>query len=58
MADGEVMDVVLGEANGIPSNPTVNEGPSVGDVAVRPCYPLIIRIRGNDMKVIADWNFK
>ena len=33
------MEVVLGEASGIPANPTVKDGPGAGDVAVKPCYP-------------------
>lgn len=56
--EGEVVEVVLGTASGIPANPTVQEGPAVGDVAVRPCYPLILRIKGKNMKVKADWTMK
>lgn len=55
VAAGEVTEVVLGEASGIPANPTVKEGPGAGDVAVRPCYPLIIRVKGKEMRVEADW---
>lgn len=54
--EGEVMEVVLGEASGIPANPTVKDGPGAGDVAVKPCYPLIIRMKGKAMKVEANWN--
>ena len=56
VSEGEVMEVVLGEASGIPANPTVKDGPGAGDVAVKPCYPLIIRTKGKTMKVEADWN--
>ena len=58
VTEGSVEDVIVGEGVGIPSNPTVADGPSVGDVAARPCYPLIVRIRGNNMRVVADWRFK
>ena len=54
--EGEVVEVVLGEASGIPANPTVKDGPGAGDVAVKPCYPLIIRMKGKAMKVEANWN--
>lgn len=57
VTDGEVLSMVLGEAPGIPSNPTVSDGPAHGDVAVKPCYPLILRIKGKDMKVNAAWKF-
>ena len=53
--DGEVQEVVVGEASGIPSNPTVKDGPATGDVAVKPCYPLIIRMKGKNMQVKANW---
>ena len=56
VSEGDVMEVVLGEASGIPANPTVKDGPGAGDVAVKPCYPLIIRTKGKTMKVEADWN--
>ncbi|MBQ8521414.1 MAG: heparinase II/III family protein [Bacteroides sp.] len=55
ITEGEVQEVIVGEASGIPSNPTVKDGPAVGDVAVKPCYPLIIRVKGKDMSVNADW---
>ena len=58
ITEGELLEVVLGEASGIPSNPTVKDGPGAGDIAVKPCYPLIIRIKGNAMKVQAEWELK
>lgn len=51
----EEIEVVLGKASGIPSNPTVNDGPGAGDMAVRPCYPLIIRVKGKCLNVNASW---
>ncbi len=58
ITDGELQDVVVGEASGIPANPTVKEGPSAGDVAVKPCYPLIIRLKGKNMQVRAEWEIR
>lgn len=56
ITEGEVIEVVLGEASGIPANPTVKDGPSVGDIAVKKCYPLIIRTKGTILKIIANWD--
>ena len=53
----EILEVVMGEASGIPANPTVKDGPGAKNVAVKPCYPLIIRAKGKEMKVEANWNF-
>ena len=52
---GLLEEVVVGEASGIPANPMVEDGPGAGDKAVKPCYPVILRIKGKDMKVQADW---
>lgn len=51
----EDIEVVLGEAPGIPSNPTVSDGPGAGDIAVKPCYPLIIRVKGRQLNINARW---
>lgn len=56
--EGTVAEVVLGTASGIPANPTVMDGPGCGDVPVKPCYPLIVRMKGKNMKMKADWTMK
>ena len=53
----EILEIVLGEASGIPANPTVKDGPGAGDIAVKCCYPLIIRVKSKSMKVEANWSF-
>lgn len=58
VTEGDVMDVVLGEASGIPANPTVIDGPGAGDVPVKLCYPLILRIQGKNMAVKSKWTLK
>lgn len=58
VADGEVTDIVLGKAPGIPANPTVNDGPGAGDRPAEPCFPLIIRVKGKNMKINANWTIK
>lgn len=55
VVEGVVTDVITGVAPGIPANPTVKDGPSVGDKPAQPCYPLIIRAKGNNMKIRANW---
>lgn len=58
VSQGNVVDVVVGEAPGIPSNPTVKDGPGAGDNAVRPCYPLIIRVKGKVMNIQSHWEIR
>ncbi len=55
IGDGNVESITLGEAPGIPSNPTVNDGPGAGDHPALPCYPLIIKMTGKSMAVDAKW---
>lgn len=58
VSDGTVETVITGVAPGIPSNPTVTDGPGAGDVPVKPCYPVILRIKGKNMTVNSKWEFK
>lgn len=58
VVEGTVIDVVLGTASGIPSNPTVKDGPNCGDIPMTPCYPLIVRMKGENMKMAAGWSMK
>lgn len=58
VTDGEVTDVISGEAPGVPANPTVKDGPGAGDRPAAPCFPMIVRVRGNNMKVNANWKIR
>ncbi len=58
VTDGQVESITLGEAPGIPSNPTVKDGPGAGDLPAKPCYPLIVKVRGKNMSVDAKWTMK
>lgn len=51
---GENFEIINGEAPGIPPrNPALKE-----NEGLKPCYPLIIRIKGKNMKIRTTWNLK
>lgn len=58
VGDGEVTDMIVGHAAGVPSNPTVKDGAAAGDVAAKDCYPMILRVRGRNLDVKADWEMR
>ncbi len=54
LGEGEV-EVITGEAPGIPpKNPAVSDEKE----GVKPCYPLIIRVKNKTMNIHTEWIFK
>ena len=52
-------EVFTGEAPGIPpSNPAARTGQELGKIKNRKCYPLIIRVKGEQMNIKAVWKFE
>lgn len=56
--EGTVVEYLVGEAPGIPANPTVSDGPGAKKQAAQPCYPLIIRVKGKNMEVDGQWKIQ